>query len=306
MHIPLEQAAALLRNGDVVGVPTETVYGLAAAISQPAAIDRIFALKNRPADNPLIIHVAAIDQIAEFIAGFPAAFDALATEFWPGPLTLVIPILEDSVPNQVRAGLSTAAFRVPGHPLTRELLTMTGPLVMPSANISGRPSATTPVHVEADFGKDFPVLDGGACGKGVESTILIFQGDRWTVGRLGAIPAERFAAVLGYVPAEAKKGEVPLCPGQRYRHYAPKAKLHFGHVEGCDTVLGYREREYVDADRVIILGSISDPEAVAERLYAALRRLDDEGVVAAWVDVDVPREGLWLTILDRLYKASGK
>lgn len=306
MRISIEQAAALLRNGEVVGVPTETVYGLAASIQHPAAIDHIFSLKNRPADNPLILHVATAEQILDFVEGFPEGFQELSNAFWPGPLTLVIPVVEETIPHQVRAGLSTAAFRVPGHPLTRELLSLTGPLVMPSANVSGRPSATTAEHVEADFGADFPVLDGGACGTGVESTILIFQGEKWTVGRLGAIPAERFDSLLGYVPLEAKKGEAPLCPGQRYRHYAPTAKLHSGRVEGCHTVLGYAEREYAGAGRVIVLGSVRDPAGVAEGLYAALRRLDDEGVVAAWVDVDVPREGLWLTIIDRLYKASEK
>lgn len=305
MHLSLEQTALLLTQGNVVAVPTETVYGLAACVDQPTAIQQIFLLKNRPADNPLIIHVAHKEQIAAFVEGVPPDFERLAAAFWPGPLTLVIPVVEENVPTLVRAGLSTAAFRVPMHPVTRQLLEITGPLVMPSANLSGRPSATSAEHVEVDFGKDFPVLNGGPCEKGVESTILIFQEGSWKLGRLGAIAAEDFFAVLGYVPLEAKKGKAPLCPGQRYRHYAPRGQLYFGPMEKVGTVLGYSDRAYANDLHVIVLGAVKDPQSVAEGLYAALRRLDEEGIAAAWVDVDVPKEGLWLTILDRLYKACG-
>lgn len=304
MRITVEQAAAQLRSGAVVGVPTETVYGLAASLDHPAAIQRIFTLKNRPADNPLIIHLSSIDQIKHYVEALPEGFHALAQACWPGPLTLVIPVIVERIPTAVRAGLTTAAFRVPGHQITRQLLELTGPLVMPSANVSGKPSSTTAEHVEADFGEALPVLDGGACIAGVESTILIFEEDRWALGRLGAIPAEQFMPILGYLPSVSAVGTKPLCPGQRYRHYAPLARLYVGERRVGDAVVGYAGREYPGAGKVFLLGA--DPSAAAEALYGLLRRLDEEGVTTAWVDLDVPQKGLWLTLLDRLHKAADK
>src|SRR5262245_4612508 len=143
MHISLEEAASALKSGLVVAVPTETVYGLAASIDFPDAIEDIFRLKGRPSNNPLIVHVASAKEIAFYVTQQPPQFLKLASAFWPGPLTVVLPVDQVRIPSVARAGLPTAAFRVPNHPLTRELLEITGPLVMPSANLSGKPSATT-------------------------------------------------------------------------------------------------------------------------------------------------------------------
>lgn len=309
MRIDLQQAIDLLRNGKVVGVPTETVYGLAASLSHPQAISEIFTLKGRPSNNPLIIHLQEGSQVIPFADTLPKGFDLLARHFWPGPLTLVIPVKEDTVPKKARAGLPTAAFRVPAHPVTRMLLEQTGPLVMPSANLSGKPSATSPEHVEEDFGQAFPVLHGGHCDKGVESTILYFDGKQWEIIRQGALPSEAFKELLGYSPPIASKAEngKPLCPGQLYRHYAPKAKLKLTKefapgMKGV--VVGFEGRRYPAECRVMTLGPLSDPEKVAEHLYTALRRLDNENVSAAWVDIDFPAHGLWSTIAERLNKAS--
>ena len=309
MRVELETAATLLLNGNVVGVPTETVYGLAAALTHPDAISHIFRLKGRPSNNPLIIHVADASQIAPFAKAFPEDFDLLARHFWPGPLTLILPIDTAKIPEKARAGLPTAAFRVPAHPLTKELLQKTGPLVMPSANLSGKPSSTCPQHVEADFGPTFPVLDGGPCKRGVESTILYYDGSQWEIIRQGALAQEAFSAVLGYLPKIAGKeeGEAPLCPGQLYRHYAPAAKLILTtefqpSMEGV--VIGFEGRAYPPACRLITLGPLSNPQRAAEALYAVLRRLDLEDISSAWVDMNFPPEGLWSTIAERLRKAA--
>lgn len=306
MRVSVQQAHQLLTSGKVVGVPTETVYGLAASLTQPDAIARIFSLKNRPANNPLIIHLSSYQDMLAYVREVPEGIDRLAEMFWPGPMTLVVPVLVEKVPSIVRAELSTAAFRVPSHSLTRELLAMSGPLVMPSANLSGRPSSTSAEHVEEDFGVDFPVLDGGECQRGVESTILIFREAKWAIIRLGALSPEDFEEVLGYAPVVVAKeeGKAPLCPGQLYRHYAPRAKLLLGgkpSKSGC--VVGFSDREYL-CEKVYFLGISRDPTVAAQRLYGVLRQLDADGVVKAWVDMDFPNEGLWLTLRERLYKAA--
>ncbi|MEI8364852.1 MAG: L-threonylcarbamoyladenylate synthase [Parachlamydiaceae bacterium] len=312
MHVSLSKAASLLDAGTVVAVPTETVYGLAARLDRPDAIAKIFTVKGRPKNNPLIVHIASAKDITGYVSELPPDLDLLAQAFWPGPLTLILPAIKESVPDIVRAGLHTVAIRVPDHPLTRELLKITGPLVMPSANPSGKPSATSSDHVEADFGKDFPVLDGGECHKGVESTILYWQDRVWTLARLGALAPEDFFSVLGYVPdvmLGMKSGEngAPLCPGQLYRHYAPKAHLTLTTaipLESCDVILGFDDRYYPKGSRLLSLGSSLHPEEAARRLYAVLRQLDNEGIEHALVDVNTPDTGLWRTLRERLQKAS--
>lgn len=310
MRISLLEATSLLRAGQVIGVPTETVYGLAACLDQPAAIDHIFTLKGRPRANPLIIHLADWRDLYQYVIDFPSGFEALAKTFWPGSLTCILPV-HSGIPSIVRAGLPTAGFRVPDLELTRKLIQQTGPLVMPSANLSGRPSATKPEHVEEDFGKDFPVLDGGSCSKGLESTILLYQEKEWVIVRLGALAPEMFIPVLGYQPhfIQQKKGEQPLSPGQLFKHYAPRARLILGDAQGLaesSFVLGFKERNYPSDKRIIFLGSLYNPEEVAEHLYQALRQLDQEEANQAWVDMDFPSEGLWQTIAERLTRAGEK
>ncbi len=309
MRVNLAEARVLLERGEVVAVPTETVYGLAASLGQPEAIKKLFALKGRPLANPLIVHVSHWLEIAAYLDSFPLSLGLLADVFWPGPLTCVLPIRPSLIPEIARAGLTTAGFRIPSHPLTRKLLEQSGPLVMPSANLSGRPSATEASHVEEDFGSDFPVLDGGKCEKGVESTILVYRGEKWVVARLGAIAAEVFLPVLGYRPPLFKReeGQRPISPGQLFRHYAPRAALFLGPIpSGITHVIGFAERSYPFAKHSFILGSLFSPEEVAEKLYSTLRQLDIEKIEAAWVDTDFPRTGLWVTIAERLERAAQK
>lgn len=306
MKIDLHQAIEFIKQGRVIGVPTETVYGLAARLNDPEGIEQIFKLKGRPRNNPLIIHVPSSEKIYPFAKDMPEDFDKLAKAFWPGPITLVIPIKENLIPAVARANLSTAGFRVPKHHLAAELLKAVGPLVMPSANLSGRPSATGPEHVEMDFGVDFPVLDGGPCIKGLESTILCFDNGRWVIVRLGSLTAEEIKFVIGYTPEVrlAEKGSNPLCPGQMFKHYSPKAKLRFKGREDIPFVLGFRERTY-EKKSVIFLGSLEHPLEVARDLYKVLRQLDEKEIDEVWVDMDFPADGLWQTIRERLEKASG-
>lgn len=310
MKISLDMAASLLNSGLVVGIPTETVYGLAASINFPKAIEEIFRLKGRPSNNPLIVHLANPSEISLYAKDLPPHFNKLTSAFWPGPLTLVIPVLEDTIPFIARAGLPTVAFRVPKLELTRQLLKMTGPLVMPSANISGKPSATTAEHVENDFGSGFSVLDGGVCEKGLESTILFWNETEWVVARLGALAPEDFEPVLGYAPridTATSEQSQPLCPGQLYRHYSPQAKLVLRDLIAPDvagTIIGFTDRTYSKNSRLFPLGSSRDPQSAAHELYAVLRQLDEDNIIEAVVDMNFPNTGLWLTLRERLQKAA--
>lgn len=312
MKVSLDQAVSLLNSGLVVAIPTETVYGLAASINFPEALEEIFRLKGRPSNNPLIVHLGTADDITLYARELPDDFAKLTTVFWPGPLTLVISVIEDTIPSIARAGLPTAAFRIPGLELTRDVLKRTGPLVMPSANLSGKPSATSAEHVEHDFGSGFSVLDGGECHRGVESTILCRDQSEWVVIRLGALPPEAFLPVLGYVPKvkEMENGEpsVPLCPGQLYRHYSPKAKLilsdNIPSTETAEAIIGFSDRSYPKNSRLFSLGTSTDPDSAAHELYAVLRNLDQEKIEQALVDMNFPNDGLWLTLKERLQKAA--
>lgn len=313
MKITLEQAATCLNSGLVVAVPTETVYGLAASLDFPHAIKEIFRLKGRPSNNPLIVHLASAEAISLYVKELPPNFSDLASTFWPGPLTLIISVIEETIPEVARAKLPTAAFRVPSHPLTRELLKKTGPLVMPSANLSGKPSATSAQHVENDFGSGFSVLDGGKCIKGLESTILCWDHGAWTVIRLGALAPEAFLPVLGYIPKVVgptrEQEDTPLCPGQLYRHYSPKAQLILmdkipDSAQGA--IIGFSDRVYPKDCGLFSLGHSNDPNSAAQKLYAVLRQLDVEGVDQAIVDMDFSHTGLWITLRERLQKASHK
>lgn len=306
MRTTLEETAKLLLQGAVVAVPTETVYGLAASIHHENAIDQIFALKNRPRVNPLIVHIADREQIDPFVEQYPPFFDEFAAHFWPGPLTLILPVKTGALHPTITAGLVTGAFRVPRHPLALQLLKLTGPLVMPSANLSGRPSSTRSEHVEVDFGNGFPVLEGGVSTEGLESTILAYLDAKWVILRQGRIPREAFEPLIGYVPdISLYKGGQPLSPGQLFRHYAPQARLSFDlTAKGATHVLGFVEREYPTHLTLLPLGSLTDPATVALSLYDTLRELDQRSVQQAVVDMDFPSLGLWATIRERLEKAA--
>jgi L-threonylcarbamoyladenylate synthase len=311
MRINAEQAISLLKAGLIVALPTETVYGLAASIDFPRAIQEIFKLKGRPENNPLIVHIGSTNDITLYAKDLPPSFDDLAKTFWPGPLTLIIPVKEDTIPAIARAGLPTAGFRIPNHKQTIEVLNAAGPLVMPSANLSGKPSATSAKHVEDDFGSGFSVLDGGDCEKGVESTILFWDQSKWIVVRLGVLAPEAFCEILGYEPQiedkPSGKEEHPICPGQLYRHYSPKAKLILANKipqDASSAIIGFSDRNYPKSCPLFSIGDSSNPNTAAHALYAVLRQLDIEYVESALVDMDFPNRGLWMTLRERLQKAA--
>jgi L-threonylcarbamoyladenylate synthase len=311
MKISIFKAISLLQKGEVVAVPTETVYGLAASLAFPEAIEKIYKVKGRPSSNPLIIHVGAMTDCLRYASFIPEGFFSLAEAFWPGPLTVVLPVVETEVPSIARASLPTAAFRVPSHPIAQEILRALPAFVAPSANISGKPSATKAEHVEHDFGEGFPVIDGKECALGLESTIVVFNTLGWEIARLGAITAEDIEAVLGYRPRiPPVKSGTPICPGQLFCHYSPKARLELSFLpyEVCPrkkrVVVGFTDRVYPGAEKCFSLGSERFPEEAAFRLFDVLRALDRENVQEAWVDLQVPNKGLWMSIIERLSKAA--
>lgn len=307
MRISVEEAIKLFERDEVVAIPTETVYGLAAPLDSPSAIEKVFQLKNRPSSNPLIIHVKDKEECRKYLSSIPPDFDLLTDTFWPGPLTLVLPVKIELITKIARADLSTAAFRQPAHPVTLALLQKKSPLVAPSANISGKPSATRPEHIELDFGKEFPLVDGGRCTHGVESTILAFVEGQWHIAREGAISCETLGASLGYLPlAYDKKNKSPICPGQLFRHYAPKAHLLLSKEPSGSIIVGFSDRIYPEMKQLFSLGRSDNPEEVAFRLYDVLRALDAAQVEEAIVDIHMPHNDLWITILERLTRAANR
>ena len=283
----LQKAAVLLREGELVAFPTETVYGLGAPIFSPQAIQKIFTVKQRPQSNPLIAHVANLEQVDQIAQNLPPVFFTLAKAFFPGPLTLIVEKKEE-VPSLVSANLNTVAIRMPAHSLARALIEAVGePLVAPSANLSGRPSSTCAAHVVADFAdKIAAVIDGGSCEYGMESTVIdCVSFEKPTLLRLGSLEKEAIEKVLGYKLDTYTRGP-KSSPGMQYRHYAPKAKVHvFSTQEELEA--------YVQGNSsVFVLAPVE-----AKTLYALLRTADEQG----YSEVALCSEGCQNeTVLNRL------
>jgi len=235
MIISVEKAAELIRNGEVVGLPTETVYGLAADVSNIVAIKKIFALKQRPADNPLIVHVSDRAQAGTLAQTDNVDFKRLTQAFWPGPLTLVL-LKKPPVLDGVTAGLDTVAIRMPDHPKTISVIQKAGPVAAPSANRSGRPSPTRPEHVADDFGNRFPVVDGGSCTVGIESTVLDISGDIPVILRPGQVDTNQIETVLEKEIRHDSQNidHIRRSPGTRYSHYKPNASVHWMNPDDAD------------------------------------------------------------------------
>lgn len=304
------EAAALIRQGAVVGFPTETVYGLGADATDPAAVARIFAAKDRPRFNPLIAHLP--DRMAAEAQGvFDAAARTLAQAFWPGPLTLVVPATSDcTVSALARAGLPSVALRVPGNDLARALLTRVGrPLAGPSANRSGRVSPTAAAHVLADLdGRIAAVLDGGDTPVGVESTVVACLGGLPRLLRPGGITREALVACLGAELREPEGEGQPIGPGLLASHYAPKARVRLDAmvVRPEEAVLLFGPGRPTGSERAharFNLSPTGDLAEAATRLFSALRHLDAQGVEVIAV-APVPMDGLGEAINDRLRRAA--
>ena len=314
----LDRAAELLRRGELVAFPTETVYGLGADGLDAAAVRRIFAAKERPADNPLILHVADPDAALALWTPSDAegrALRRLAAACWPGPLTIVLPAAP-GIPEAVRAGLDTVAVRVPGHPLARQLIERVGrPLAAPSANRSGRPSPTTAEHVRSTLaGRIAAVLDGGPTQVGLESTVLDLRGGAARVLRAGAITGAMIAEVLERpeTAPPAAGAEAARAPGMRHRHYAPEGMTTrlvdaraLDRAWASDAAILCREREARGrGSRRAPLEVLPDDVAGYGRaLYAALHRLEASGATELLV-VAVPDGDAWRAAADRLERAA--
>ncbi|VDS07269.1 Threonylcarbamoyl-AMP synthase [Paracoccus haematequi] len=299
----IARAAALLAQGQVVAIPTETVYGLAGDARDGLAVARIYEAKGRPSFNPLIVHVPDLDA-ARQIADLSPQADILAAAFWPGALTLVLPLRADAgIASLVTAGLPTVAIRVPAHPVARALLRLAGPLAAPSANASGRISPTSADHVlDPDGGLDgriAAVLDAGPCPVGLESTIVGWPGGRATLLRPGGIPAEAIAAALGRPLADHQADpSAPNAPGQLTSHYAPQATLRLNAAAPApgETHIAFA------APGPFTLSDTGDLTQAAARLFDTLRRADREGRPIAVAPI--PNHGLGAAINDRLRRAA--
>jgi len=309
MQVDLAQAITLLKRGEVVAIPTETVYGLAADATNDAALRQIYSIKQRPADNPLIVHIADANQVLDWAKEFPPLAQKLAKAFWPGPFTLVLPAKE-SVSTIVRGNQPTVALRVPGHPVALQLLQQSGlALAAPSANKFTQLSPTTAAHVAAGLGEAIPVLDGGACKVGIESTIVSVEGDDWQLLRLGMVPEANIHAVAGR-PALQQQIDLPKVPGQHLLHYSPKTPIKlFATRKDLNNFVSSHKNSVA-----LVIGegvppncqhfTLSNrPDEVAERLYDTLHQMDALKVELLLVQTP-PELPEWLAINDRLTRAA--
>ena len=323
----IARAAALLRAGEVVALPTETVYGLAANALDAQAVARIYTTKGRPADNPLIVHVTGSEQAAELVTEIPPAAEALMAAFWPGPLTIVLP-KRDLVPAITTATRPDVALRAPAHPAFQEVLAASGlVLAAPSANVAGRPSPTSAEHVMTDLAGKIPaILDGGEASIGVESTVIALTGGEPRVLRPGGISVAQLSDVIGRVTIDdavlspVAADFLPGAPGMKYRHYSPRtpliaisgplrAQIDLLTREAATKSIGIMSFDD-DAAAFTPLPTISygrhdDADSQARQLYTALRAVDDLGVDLVYVQIPERNSGISAAIRNRLLKATG-
>lgn len=327
----LEQAAVLLREGGLVAFPTETVYGLGADARNTDAVKGIFTAKGRPSDNPLIVHIAHLGQLDELVLPYPQLAKTLMDKFWPGPLTIVLPARPNVLSRLVTAGLTTVGVRMPDHRTALELIELAGcPIAAPSANRSGKPSPTLAEHVLEDLnGHIDGVVDGGATGVGLESTVIELEGDHMIrILRPGGITQEelRLAAPAAIIEsADSLENEsAPRSPGMKYTHYAPRGELQLvkgepeaviayirEQVEAAQLrgeltgILAFEERiAAYSADTIVSCGSEAQLEAAAHRLYAALREFDAAGTQRIWAEC-CSKQGIGAALMNRMEKAAG-
>ena len=318
----IREAARLLQRGEVVAFPTETVYGLGADATLGEAIAKIFAAKGRPSDNPLIVHIASVEQLGQVVTDVPNYAKKLMDAFWPGPLTLVLPKSAE-ISSVTTAGLSTVGVRVPDHPTALRLLEAANiPIAAPSANVSGRPSPTKAAHVFEDLNGKIPaILDGGDCEIGLESTVLDCTTEIPVILRPGNVSKEQMEAVIGRVEVSAPDVQNrPKSPGMKYQHYAPKAPLvviQSGEarlLEEMEATQNAGKRIGIlvakecagqfDAHVVIPWGSLHNNELAEQELYDCLRKFDHLEVDIIFAVLS-PEQKLSAALENRLYKAAG-
>jgi len=316
----LNELAAILRDGGLVAIPTETVYGLAANAFDEKAVLKIYEAKNRAADNPLIVHVSDTAMLSDIVAKIPNKAKALMDAFWAGPLTVVLPKSEKN-PYAVTKGMNTVAVRMPSHPVALSIIDRCGfPLAAPSANISGTVSPTSVQHVFSDFdGKIDAIVDGGQCEVGIESTVISFVGNEPLLLRPGFVTAEQIENVIGKIKIAASvlnplsESESPLSPGMKYKHYSPKAKvilIDSKHVDFInfvnsknDFALCFNEDAKTITGNFVCIGSFKNEKEQAANLFSALRKCDEKGAEIIYARLP-DKSGIGLALLNRLLRAA--
>lgn len=309
----IKQAASLLQNGNVIAIPTETVYGLAANAFDDNAVAQIFKIKNRPLFNPLIVHIKSIDYLDTIAINIPPIAFVLAKQFWPGALTLVLE-KKSNISDIVTAGKNTVGIRVPSHPIALTLLEgLDFPLAAPSANPFGYISPTTSEHVRKQLGDKIPyILEGGPCEKGIESTIIGFENNRPILYRVGAISKEEIEKHIGFLEMKNMASASPQAPGMINKHYSPKTKFIVSEnisksiEENKNSNAGFllfkNECQYLHFEKYIELSSDKNLEEAAKKLYAAMHQLDGMNFDVIYAE-KLPDKELGITINDRLYRA---
>ncbi len=308
----INRACLELNQGNLVGIPTETVYGLAGNALDAKVVAKIFSVKKRPAFDPLIIHIPSFQYLDTVVSKVPEQAKLLANSFWPGPLTLVLPS-KDIVPDLTNSGLSTVAVRVPNHPLALALLDrLDYPLASPSANPFGYISPTTAQHVEQQLGGDIPyILDGGACTIGIESTIIGFEGEHPVIYRPGGVSIEALQELIGKTGFKPHASKV-VAPGMLNNHYSPRKNLLLGNIPELIAaygpekagVLSFKDHyQKIDESVQFQLSEKGDLTEAAQNLFGCLRKLDAMSITHIFAEL-VPNHGLGLAINDRLQRAA--
>ena len=307
------KASKLLKTGNIVAIPTETVYGLAGNALRDDIVVKIFRAKNRPAFDPLICHTDSIEKIAQYVEYIPSEVRTLADAFWPGPLTVLLK-KKPSIPSLTTSGLDEVAFRIPNHPLTLELLSaLDFPLAAPSANPFGYISPTTAKHVQDQLGGELPyILDGGECEVGIESTIIGFPEGQPTVYRLGGKQVEEIEALIGPVKIHLNQSSNPSAPGMLKSHYAPKKPVFVGNIPELITanqdkrigIISFVDHyAEIAAEHQSVLSQNGDLNEAARNLFGALHKLDELSIDII-LSEPFPDKGLGRAINDRLNRAS--
>jgi L-threonylcarbamoyladenylate synthase len=298
----------LIRAGEVVAFPTETVYGLGADAWNPSAIQKVFKTKDRPSDNPLIVHISDQNQLKTFVTDIPEDAQKLIDQFWPGPLTLVFK-KRPKVLDLITAGLDTVAIRMPDHMLALSLITETGPLVAPSANKSGRPSPTKAEHVKVDFGGNFPVIDGGPTEVGIESTVLDLTSNVPAILRPGKIGKKEIQDVLGIeIQSESfPQNTSPKSPGQKYSHYKPEADIFYGNIETIKKEVLYLVQNDYKHPGENVISYNGNLNLLSKELYDRFRQADLDHYSAVFIqDFEEYKSSslsVYTALLNRIEKA---
>jgi L-threonylcarbamoyladenylate synthase len=303
----IEQAAEIIKQGGIVAFPTETVYGLGADAWNGSAISKIYKIKGRPADNPLIVHLHEKKQIHDFCSNIPEHAHTLIDTFWPGPLTLVLKKRQE-VLDAVTAGLDTVALRIPDHSIALDLIRRTGPLVAPSANRSGKPSPTKAEHILSDFGNACVVLDGNATKIGLESTVIDLSDEEPIILRPGMIGREEISTLLGVSVKESSPNPIhsPKSPGQKYSHYTPDAKVRWllkNESPNDDSTLYLLQSRHSSKPNTICYNF--DLEQLAKELYDRFRLADIQKYKEVVVEPLEEHHPLYAALNNRILKAIG-